>query len=94
MRQRGWEDLGVVLARQEMGWKGPSWAVCRSVAGLWESLGRKRGLSERVRVVRFRYFMGCRPEWGGRTRDSETWVDVSPFCGDGELRNWVVSGRR
>lgn len=32
------------------------WAAGRSVAGLWESLGTMRGLSEGVRMVRLRYF--------------------------------------
>lgn len=56
------------------------WAACRSVAGLWESLATRRGLSEGVSVVRFRYFTACRPEWGSR---------VGPLGRDGELRNRV-----
>lgn len=40
------------------------WAAGRSEAGLWESLATRRGLSEGVRVIRFRYFIACRPEWG------------------------------
>lgn len=39
-------------------------AAGRSEAGLWESLATRRVLSEGVRVVRFRYFIACRPEWG------------------------------
>lgn len=54
-----------------------------------EDLGDMKGLSEGVRVVRLRYLIGCRAEWGGRTRESEPWGDVGPLCGDGELRNWV-----
>lgn len=38
------------------------WAAGRSAAGLWESLGTMRGLSEGVRMVRLRYFVACRPE--------------------------------
>lgn len=65
------------------------WAAGRSVAGMWESLAARRGLSVGVRVVRSRYFTACRPERGSGTRESEPWVDVGPLCRDGELRNWV-----
>lgn len=62
------------------------WAASRSEAGLWESLAVRRGLSEGVKVVRFRYCIACRPEWVSRTRESEPWVGLVSLCRVGQFQ--------
>lgn len=64
------------------------------MTGLWEGLGRRRGLSEGVRVVRFRYFMGYRPSGVvGLERVSTGWMWV-PFEEMGYSGTGPVSGRQ